>query len=81
MYTFNAVRWGQDITRTARTFAELCAILDRWLVWDEGDGYMRCAPESVTRDNGQRVGSDFLYAISHGNKSYAQLRHALRTPR
>jgi hypothetical protein len=78
-YTFTALRWGRGIEETADTFAELRAILEGWLVWDEDGGYMRCAPSRVERDNGKSVDSSFLYAISHGEKSYAELRRALRT--
>jgi hypothetical protein len=78
-YTFTAVRRGRNIEETAYTFAELRAILERWLVWDEGCGYMRHAPSRVERDNGKSVDSSFLYAISSGRKSYKDLQQALST--
>lgn len=78
-YTFTAARFGRDITKTAGSFKELRAILEYWLVWDEGGDLMRCHPERVTRDNGQSVDSRFLYGISHGRESYSGLRRALRT--
>lgn len=69
MFTFNAVRFGHDIRANANSLRGVFDILERWLVWDEDGGLMRCSPDSLTYNGVAVLNSRELYRYSHGSEA------------